>query len=1261
MNKRSLKLGLVASAMALYFAGCSNDVLSSQDGGFTTVNSLDSEKCDDESEGSMAFVKSTATMYVCTEGEWVAMNDDEAVKFRCESKELKDKSGFAIICDGDTIGVINNGKDGADGKNGTNGKDGTNGTDGKNGTNGTNGTDGTPGTNGSNGVSVDTAAINKLVRDALSSASAKSQKDVNDAIKAASSASAKNQSDLNKAIDNANSASAKTQSDLNKAINSANSASDKSQSDLNKAINSANSASDKNQSDLNNAIGAMSSASAKSNDDVGNAVGRLSSAAGQYGDSVNSWFNDVYSSWNAEFEDKSCVLVDTVRNVEKSVMTVTIRCGKGKTTMDIPFAEVNENLAKVYKKHVVVRFPVQASKETKTKDIYEEIWKNLKGGENADLTVMDLDKNFTPNGKVFLQDLFASANKSFVTIEETNDKAVEYKIVRLEGDLDVTNLSTPIVKLRVNLNLTNNGFFAFGGFGSNATDIVYKAYVDLSDESDTVVVDFLTDYKAARVKTLVDGDASKFAAASAQANKELANALSLKRPNVDVYPSFEHFVPDQVGLAENFNSIVWVMALIDQKNKTPGFNAVYNAFREVFAENGNLYEKAINTTYAGQNRSMYFVDYLALLIDANFYKWAMITQNDDYVSEADFWMGTDAYYYTIVQNGFVDTYGLDESDATPFDTTKVFKSEVKNGYFRYFEYSVVGKIWRPIAFNTAAAATAEEGVCNADNENTLFMYSFAGVDDNAACYCSQDNDQCEWIRANLCLNREKGDTGYRMVRLEEDGSVAIRPYECVNDDNGSLVAIEPGASTGESSEQNGRTPEELANDGRLGKCDASHINEVTLFDERNVMLATTTEHAYWKCNGQKWVKASDLDVYCRGDNLQSMTQKVKDEDLKEQTYEKCVYKGTAYYKQKNSTDATWLTRDDLARLGSNNLELNAGFIVVLNGYNNDDNAVYQCVDDGSCEVSSLGQVQDTMASLRSKSSIQLTQPYLSTNNSNENQVKATNLVNLLCNMGEYEYVASSGDYANGIYYKVEVKVFSANEDSRTFVAGQTRTDWHEVTVNDYIKDKCTQDQMQDGALATINEKSYKCNRISTEFSNNESGYFSWILASKLDTSSLGVCTFVHTAYGDSKNYYDVGIVDNKYYGCIQNKKDDTGNYLEGLVNPESSTSTDWKEISQDEYFNNLFESNCRTSNDETKDLTGIKTAENSDGSESKYKCSLIGDNKARWVDASTDVKLNAICNSDNNPETVVEHSGSFYRCEKDEDENKGFQWKEGSL
>lgn len=763
MKFKKLPLVALCAAAATFIFSCSSDESVSNDS-LNVVSALDPDDCSKDTEGTMSFVKPEATMYVCSDGEWLAMNAQEAIQYRCESKELKDSSGFAVICDGDTIGIVKNG------------------TDGKNGTNGTNGT------NGSDGKDADMDAINKDIDSKFSSASAKSQSEIDEALKNLSSASAKNQKDVEDALKN------------------------------------------------------------------------LSSATDKFGEDIYEKFNDAYSSWNAELEDKSCEIVDTVRDNEKAIITVTIRCGEAETKMEIPFTPVNENLAKVYKKHVVVRFPVQAEKTTNSKDIYEEIWKDVKGGDNAELTVTDLDENFAPSGKVFMQDLFASANKSFVTIEETNEKAVEYKVARLEGDLDITNLTTPVVKLRVKLNLSYIAFSAFGGFGSNATDVIYNAYADLSDASDTVVIDFLTDYKAARVKKLVD-DGNGFGVASEQANKELARALYLE--NSEEYPSFEHYAPDQIGLAENFNSIVWVMALIDQKDKTPGFNPVYNAFRNVFAENGN-FNTAVNTTYAGKERSMFFVDYLALLIDAYFFKWNQI-QHGDYTAETNIWSGTDAVYYKILQNGFVEAYKLKVEDAKVFNdpygySSMVYKSDVKGGYFHYFEYIENEQVWYPVTLWAVGVATVEK-VCDADAVNSTFFYSFEGLDDNAVCVC--DNGECYWQdTANVCLGRNKGDKGSAFF----DGE--IQEYECECDLSASSTCddLVPGipsssGSSGEYSEQDGITPEEQANNPEskvyLGVCNVDNAGEEKLFDTKNAELATTTGKKTFVCDGSKWRQKDD--------------------------------------------------------------------------------------------------------------------------------------------------------------------------------------------------------------------------------------------------------------------------------------------------------------------------------------------------------------------------------------------------------------------
>ena len=1234
MNNKYIKLGFAISAMSLYFAGCGDDVLVSEEASqFSTVNSLDAKDCSDSTEGSMAFVKSKATMYVCSDGEWVAMSDHEAVQYRCESKELKDKSGFAIVCDGDTIGVVKNGKDGKDG---SDGKNGTNGTDGKDGKNGSNGTNGSNGSDGQNGASVDSAAINKAIKDALSSASAKSQSEIDEALKNLSSASAKNQKDVDDALKN------------------------------------------------------------------------LSSATDKFGEDIDSKFNDAYSSWNAELEDKSCAIVDTVRDNEKAIITVTIRCGEAETKMDIPFTPVNENLAKVYKKHVVVRFPVQANKETKTNDIYEEIWKNLKGGDNAELTVTDLDEKFAPSGKVFMQDLFASANKSFVTIEETNEKAVEYKVARLEGDLDITNLTTPVVKLRVKLNLSNNAFGAFGGFGSNATDVIYNAYADLSDASDTVVIDFLTDYKAARVKKLVD-DGNGFGVANEQANKDLAHALYLE--NSEEYPSFEHYAPDQIGLAENFNSIVWVMALIDQKNKTPGFNSVYNAFRNVFAENGN-FNTAVNTTYAGKEHSMFFVDYLALLIDANFFKWNQM-QHGDYTAETNVWSGTDAVYYKILQNGFVEAYKLKVEDAKVFNdpfgySSKVYKSDVEGGYFRYFEYIENEQVWYPVTLWAVGVATVEQ-VCDADAVNSTFFYSFEGLDDNAVCVC--DNGKCYWQDTeNVCLGRNKGDKGSAFF----DGE--IQEYECECDLSASSTcdALVPGipnsssSVASSSSAASGKTPEELANDPSsklyLGECSAT-VNEgkEKLFDTKNAELATATSKTTFVCDGSKWrqkdyhdekygictktvmgkgvVKdengsawykcdyldkqekyewiatdwldsyldkachygyvnekvvtesgyeyvcetVEDLDnngnhthewrettadEYCVGDRVKATVQKLEDEDLGESTFnEKCSYHGSTYARNNTASGAKeWVYYGNFINESTRN-----SVFLFLNGYK--DNVIYTC-NSWYCDSVSVEVVQGAIAS-------------------NMPEVEKQKWINVLCNYGDYK--RASG-YADGIAFEVNVTLKNG-ENPKTFVASAKRDDWHEPTFEDY--GECDEDKMKNQTKVAVYEgKKYKCNYIS----GVSSGY-SWVKASVLDEdATLGICT--------GNRIKDVAIVGNAYYECLSNGD------VEGI--PESSSSTDWKEIGENEYLNESLNAkfdNCDTDRGDTKNIADIKSETLKDGESHSFKCSIAkeveyGDGK--WVDASTDIALNQICNRDNEDSTVTKESVIYVCAYKDG--SSMYQW-----
>ena len=1103
---------------------------------------------------------------------------------------------------------------------------------------------------------------------------------------------------------------------------------------INKSIDSKfSSASAKNQQDINDALNSLSSASAKNQKDVEDALNSLSSATDKFGQDINNKFNDAYSSLSEEIDHKACSIADTARDYERSIITVTISCGEAVTKMDIPFTVVNENLAKVYNKHVVVRFPVLADKETKNKDIYEEIWKNLKGGDNAELSVMDLDANFNATGKLFIADLFADASKakSFVTIEETNEKIVEYKVVRLEGDLDVTNLTTPIAQFRVKLNLKSPiGFSAFGGFGSNGTDVIYNAIVDLTDvkpdaqdASDTVVIDFLTDYKAARVKVLLkDGVEPDFAKASAQANQELADALFLNKEG-SPYPAFESYLPNEMGLSEYFNSVVWVMALIDQKDKTPGFNVTYNAYRDLFAKYGNLFA-TIKTTYAGREQDMFFVDFIALLIDANFVQWDCMKRGES-ECDNDRWKGSDAVFYKIVQEGFVHSYGLTTAGLVPYAgyPDKLFKSDAKGGYFRYFTYDEARKIWWPLGLWAAAVATVDKVKCDATTVDNTFLYSFEGLDDNAVCTC--ENDQCYWeYTDNVCLGRNKGDKGTSIFSYEIEYHIytsKIADYECVEKEcnlsasSCAIVEIVPsweessssvGSSSSSFEDQGGRTPEELANDPSsklyLGTCDETKQGSEKPFNINNAELATTTGHEKFVCDGAMWRQKTQLeeeygvctksvmemgkikyaygseyykcdyldkqkryewiatgpydayagtachygnvdknlfsednyyicvtakdengkirldnkgnhvhewrnataDDYCVGDHIVSTTQKVADENLGELTFnEKCEFQSSVYVRNKTAENSTeWISNWTFAE---NNIPATGYvYVIFMEGYT--DNELFSCA--GYCDHYSIDRVKSELAAASSSSEQQ-------------------KLLNIICNMGDYKRV-SAGTYAvDTIAFEVKVQL-SENEIEKTYVASAKRDDWHQVTVND-VFGECNESKMKNqSSLSVYNGTNYKCDFI--ESSNGS--YYIWREASGYDAdATLKICTYARDG--------EIVKVNDMYYECEAHD-----------IN--SSASRDWSEYSENEYLGKMIGVECYADN-ETKSTSDIKKLNGN-----RYKCS-VHEGDAKWVDANVDYSLQKICNSESE-NTMIKISSSSYTCEY-KDENQFYQWREATL
>ena len=89
---------------------------------YSTVEEL--PPCTAANEGEQLFVKSEGIVRVCADEKWFATISPVS---SCTTEPLADQSGVKIICNGDSVGVVLNGKNGSNGVNGRNGINGTNG------------------------------------------------------------------------------------------------------------------------------------------------------------------------------------------------------------------------------------------------------------------------------------------------------------------------------------------------------------------------------------------------------------------------------------------------------------------------------------------------------------------------------------------------------------------------------------------------------------------------------------------------------------------------------------------------------------------------------------------------------------------------------------------------------------------------------------------------------------------------------------------------------------------------------------------------------------------------------------------------------------------------------------------------------------------------------------------------------------------------------------------------------------------------------
>lgn len=631
--KKLLLSGSVASMLALFFAACGDDVIHVHNDEYAIVESLDSLVCDESNDGEMALVKSTGVLYSCTNGEWSVVNASEAVDLRCKSEPLKDSTGYKILCDGQVIGTVYNGKDGKEGKQGTPGKQGGSGDDGK------------------SGKEVNVDSVSKAVSKKVT-------------------------------------------------------------------------------------------------------------------DTVIDTLTEVL------MDSLSCRIDTSWTDTKESLINVQIVCGSASSVIQLPTLVPNKNLTKHYKKHVIVRFPVQSEKLLTGSDFYSliqgdyaEMWSNVKGSGFAELSVMEVDANFDQTGKSFVAELYASNDQPFVTVEEANANSVNYKVLRLEGDIDVTNLISSFAELRVNLELTYPVVRFFGmEFSDNPSTkkITYSAAVDLDDDG-PVVIDFLTDYKAARVKALLKGKKPlPFAEASELANKQLVEAFHISN-DPENYSALEHYVPSEVGYNEQFANTAWLMALLDQAG-TPNYISVYAAYRASFAANGD-FKTAIELPYNGKSRYMFLVDYLALLMKQNFVGYCF---SEDGECDKTFEDTVDAMYnvskYKVVQAAFREDYNLPE-------VKKDTVVKVSSGYFEYFVYASRANVWWPMELSLFADLSDYQYhyYVNSEYEDTEIIDRNHFVAQLSGTKCSKDADgefyTVAFEEAEF-LFKCKEDTAYHWTKIE---------------------------------------------------------------------------------------------------------------------------------------------------------------------------------------------------------------------------------------------------------------------------------------------------------------------------------------------------------------------------------------------------------------------------------------------------------------------------------------------------------------
>lgn len=634
MKKTYLGLLAMGSALSLSLMACGDDIINVENTtAFTTVETLDSLECNKDTDGFVAFETSTRKMFSCSNGEWTPIDASEAIDYRCKAETLKDSTGYNIICDGEKIGTITNGKDGKDGEKGDAGESGEKGDKGDK---GSKGKDGEPATE----VNVD--SLSNAISDTLT---------------------------------------------------------DK----LTETI-------------------------------------------------IDSLSCRIDSSWTDSL---------------KSMINVKIVCGEGESVIELPTLIPSKNLTNVYKRTIVMKYPARfsyvvnglttpimrrSSNEAEVIDILDpEYFYDCYSGSDecrgminsnlAKVTIMELDEKINQTGKSFISDLTTMNNPSIKFVKDSSymdiddnysnsgkmEMISESQDIVLSGDISVTNLANPIVQIRIEF----NGQAVLDYNKNESSKVVYNAIVDLDNE-DTIFVDFLTDYKAARVKELVN-NGTKYTTANVQANKELAVAFGLDENTA----MFEVLQTKDQNVDEFYAHNMWpvILSYFSDKRSTGendyiensliDHNQVYQEFKNNFAQNGNFKKSSkINhyrlNHYYGEliknEQTIYLVDLFAQFHTENFNE-----------------LNSSPIAFKFVQNGLKEAYDLPECNENLSSNPYAIRGE-KNGLYEAFRCNTDAEIWdisyyiAGLMLSSSSVTDTILGKCEKDNQRDTIYNITSGYD-----------------------------------------------------------------------------------------------------------------------------------------------------------------------------------------------------------------------------------------------------------------------------------------------------------------------------------------------------------------------------------------------------------------------------------------------------------------------------------------------------------------------------------------------------